>query len=604
MAIPISQYVNINSSVGAASGAIIRNLYGRMFTGSTYLDVDSFEEFTSAADVGTAFGFSSEEYYRAVFYFGWVSKNNLQAQAIQFARWNSDAASAPMVISSPLTATFNAASWASITNGGFIITIGGVVLDLSGTLVFTGVTTGAEVAAILQTGIRTGTGSVFTSATVTYVGAAPNPGYVFTAGATGAATISISAPISGTNITGITLPTTTNGGLGWLPEQVLNPDGTVSVQGAIWDPGSSAQTLTECLTASAAQSNNFGTFGFMNNLNLDISQVTEIATWNSSLSPNNQYMYTLPVSYANTTSWQEALADFGGCSITIQSPPFSGTGLTASSSATLSNVSIIGSNVPLVGMPISGTGIPTGTTISVVVLVSSNPNVYTLTLSANATASATVDLTFSRLEFPEMVPMMIAAATNYSGFNTVQNYEFQTFALTPSVFEQSFANAYNDLNINYYGEVQNAGQKVSFYQQGVLQGLITNPLNQNTYVNEIWLKDAMAVAILNLLLGLNQVPANAQGQSQILSTMQGVINTALNNGTISVGKSLTTLQQTFITAQTGDSVAWHQVQNNGYWVNVVIVPSGSSPVIYTAVYTLIYSQDDVIRLVTGSNILI
>src|ERR1700679_3036508 len=147
MAIPINQYVNISSSVGAAPAVTTRDLYARIFTGNTYLDVNSFEEFTSAAEVGAAFGITSEEYYRAVFYFGWISKNNLQAQAIQFARWNA-AGTAPMVISSSTTGTFNATAWAAITTGGFVITIGGVVLDLSNTLVFTGVTTGAGVAAI------------------------------------------------------------------------------------------------------------------------------------------------------------------------------------------------------------------------------------------------------------------------------------------------------------------------------------------------------------------------------------------------------------------------------------------------------------------------
>jgi hypothetical protein len=106
---------------------------------------------------------------------------------------------------------------------------------------------------------------------------------------------------------------------------------------------------------------------------------------------------------------------------------------------------------------------------------------------------------------------------------------------------------------------------------------------------------------MSLLLSVNQIPANAQGRNQVLAVLQGVINQALNNGTISVGKTLTTAQQMYITSATGDNLAWHQVQNNGYWVDVVITLVGSN---YQATYTLIYSKDDVIRKVTGTNTLI
>ena len=135
-------------------------------------------------------------------------------------------------------------------------------------------------------------------------------------------------------------------------------------------------------------------------------------------------------------------------------------------------------------------------------------------------------------------------------------------------------------------------------------GTATNITNMNSYANEQWLKDAAGAAIGNLLLSALQVPANQQGENMILGILQGVINQALNNGTISVGKTLTTAQQSFITTETGDPLAWYQVQNSGYWVGVEITGAGGPPTIYTAEYTLIYSQDDVIRKVVGTDTLI
>jgi hypothetical protein len=201
-----------------------------------------------------------------------------------------------------------------------------------------------------------------------------------------------------------------------------------------------------------------------------------------------------------------------------------------------------------------------------------------------------------------MCPMMIEAATDYLSPNSVQNYMFQTFTgLTPSVTDDSDANAYDLLDINYYGQTQSAGVQIAFYQTGVMMGTPTSPLSMTTYVNEIWLKDAATAAVMTLLLASTQVPANLQGQSMILVTLQSVINQALNNGTISVNKTLTTSQQMYVTSVTNDPDAWHQVQDIGYWVNCVIVVVGIE---YQAKYTLVYSKDDVINFVSGTHVLI
>jgi hypothetical protein len=184
---------------------------------------------------------------------------------------------------------------------------------------------------------------------------------------------------------------------------------------------------------------------------------------------------------------------------------------------------------------------------------------------------------------------------------------FQNFDpyLTPLVTSDATSESYDALSLNYYGQTQTAGTQFNFYQRGLMQGGSSDASDQNTYVNEIWLKDALGAALLQLLLSLNQLPANNQGQALALLTIQGVINQALENGTISVGKTLSLAQQTFIFSISNDPNAASQVQNGGYWVDCVIqqIPN-VSPIQFEAAYTLIYSKDDVIRLVTGSDILI
>jgi len=209
-------------------------------------------------------------------------------------------------------------------------------------------------------------------------------------------------------------------------------------------------------------------------------------------------------------------------------------------------------------------------------------------------------------EFDEMVPMMIEAATDYTKRNSVQNYMFQQFNLTPKVTKTADSNLYDSLRINYYGRTQTAGQFIDFYQRGVLTGLAVNPRDQNVYANEQWLKDQAGSSIMQLLLALSRVSANDEGRSQLIAIVQSVIDLALFNGTISIGKSLNTTQKLYIGEITGDDLAWHQVQNIGYWLDCKIqeIQTEDGGIEFKAVYTLIYSKDDAIRKVEGTHTLI
>jgi hypothetical protein len=233
----------------------------------------------------------------------------------------------------------------------------------------------------------------------------------------------------------------------------------------------------------------------------------------------------------------------------------------------------------------------------------------TAAYSADLAGVGGVALTLAPLasEYPEMVPGMIAAATNYNAPNSVQNYMYQQFNLTASVADGTTAELLDGLGINYYGQTQSNGQRISFYQDGVLTGaeVSTNITAMNVYVNEAWLKSAAEAALLQLLLTLPKISANNFGRGQILVILQSVINIGLSNGAISVGSILSAVQKMYITQIANDPNAWYQVQTNGYWVNVVIETYIESSITkYKAVYTLIYKKDDVVSKIEGSHILI
>lgn len=215
-------------------------------------------------------------------------------------------------------------------------------------------------------------------------------------------------------------------------------------------------------------------------------------------------------------------------------------------------------------------------------------------------------ITITDSQYEEMCQMIVVAATDYERRNGVMSPMFKQFpTLEPTVTTETDADTYDAIRVNYIGQTQSAGQQVSFYQTGVLQGGDTDPLDINTYANEQWLKSASTAAILNLLLSQGQVSASGQGRALVLNALQSVVDDAVFNGVIVTEKELTNEQKAFVTLTTGDDTAWQQVQSIGYWMGVTITTDIVGGVTrYIAEYTLIYAKADAIRKVEGTHALL
>lgn len=201
-------------------------------------------------------------------------------------------------------------------------------------------------------------------------------------------------------------------------------------------------------------------------------------------------------------------------------------------------------------------------------------------------------------DYGEYMPMVLLATTDYDRVNSVKNFMYQRFDTdTPSVTTDAASDTYDALKINYLGSTQQAGQTIAFYQDGVM----IDAGDVAPYCNEVWLKDAISTEFLNLLLALEQIPANDTGASIGATAIQTIIGEGQNNGTIQSGKTLTTVQKSFITQVSGNEDAWSDVQSIGYWLDVTITSEGA---VHTMNYVLIYSKGDSIRKVEGSDILI
>lgn len=230
------------------------------------------------------------------------------------------------------------------------------------------------------------------------------------------------------------------------------------------------------------------------------------------------------------------------------------------------------------------------------------------TFSAALISTPSVGLVLNETvnEWKESLPMAIMAATDYQRRNATINYMFRQSSLTADVTDTAEAIALNDARINYYGDTAVAGQTILFFQRGFLMGGVTAPVDMNVHANEQWFKAAAAAALLSMQLALNKIPANDDGRGYILVQLADLISQAKFNGTISVGKTLTTLQKVAITQLTGDADAWQSVQTDGVWYDVVIVPvvQTSGVTEYVAKYTIAYSKNDVVRKIEGSHNLV
>lgn len=210
-------------------------------------------------------------------------------------------------------------------------------------------------------------------------------------------------------------------------------------------------------------------------------------------------------------------------------------------------------------------------------------------------------------DFVEQCEAEILAATDYTQPNATQNFMFYQFPnRNITVSDDTTANLADASRGNYIGVTQSAGQQLAFFQRGVLCGGSQAAVDMNTYANEMWLKSAFTAQIMSLLLNVQRVPANDQGKGMLLGVMQSIIDLARTNGVISYGKNISAVQQQYITQVTGSPVAWRQIQTIGYWLNITFstITTTDGRTEWQANYTLLYSKDDAIRMVNGSDILI
>ena len=197
MAISSSKYVDITSGVIGAPAVPGRQFIQRIFTTNTLAPVNEQLQFSTLAAVGDFFGTTSQEFQRAVGYFGFISPSLTQPVLISYAGYSLVAV--PSLINGGVKEQFL----------GDLQTFNTAVIDLTigATNAITApfdlsvATSIADAMLIMETAIRASSAPPeFASCVVTYDAIAQR--VIFTTGATGLNPITVTSPTTGCDAPG------------------------------------------------------------------------------------------------------------------------------------------------------------------------------------------------------------------------------------------------------------------------------------------------------------------------------------------------------------------------------------------------------------------
>lgn len=203
-------------------------------------------------------------------------------------------------------------------------------------------------------------------------------------------------------------------------------------------------------------------------------------------------------------------------------------------------------------------------------------------------------------QYPHFFPAAILSSQDWDQPAAAANYMYQQISgLDSSVTTDSLSSTLDAERINYYGQTQEAGTNLSFYQRGQLTGGTSDPQYMGVHAGEQWLKAELKAQFLNMFLALNIVAADDSGIAIGISYLDPAVLQGQSNGVIAIGKTLTTTQINYITEITGDDNAYLDVQSRGYWYKVEVDATDN-----TMSYLLVYSKRDAVNKVEGRHVLI
>ena len=194
------------------------------------------------------------------------------------------------------------------------------------------------------------------------------------------------------------------------------------------------------------------------------------------------------------------------------------------------------------------------------------------------------------------------ASINFDTFQGRATAAFKSqTGLAPQVFNTSVYKYLLSYGMNCYGSFTTAAEAFTFYSDGTVSG----PFNWlDSYLDAIWLKNALQLALMSLLTQVNSIPYNTYGYGLIQAACEDPIQAAVFAGVIQPGVPLSNAQVAEVFALSGNVLVAPVVSTRGWFLQITPATSvvrqarGSPPIL------LLYTDGESIQSINLASVLI
>lgn len=532
--IPASQIVNVTPNVLAAGGSALV-LNGLMLTDSTQAPIDTVQEFADVDSVGDYFGTSSDEYEAASVYFNGFDNSNVKPGALLFAQYPTSAVSAYLRggdISSMTNAALQALSGSlSVVFDGY--TFPAASIDLSGAGSF------SAAAALIQTGLN---GTKTAAASVTGAIA----GTTLTVSAVSSGTLAVGQQISGTGVTAGTYITALGSGTGGTGTYTVSASQTVSsttITAAGRDLAVTYDSVAGAFKITSANTDTISTAAY----------ATGTLAASLELTSATGAVLSQGAAAASPSSFMDDVVDLSqnwATFMTIFDPDVSG----HTNKLAFANWNNDQNNrYAYVCWDTDSS--PT----------TQNPASNSLGAAIEAANYSGTALIYAPDYEKAAFICGMVASIDFNQVNGRTNAAFRSqTGLSADVTSLTAANNLIANGYNYYGAYATANDNFNFLYDGQISG----PFSWiDSYVNQIWLNNALQLALMVLLITMRSIPYNQAGYTLIEQSCMDPINAALNNGVIRAGVPLSAAQAAAVNNAAGLRIS-DTLQNRGWYLQI------------------------------------
>lgn len=168
----------------------------------------------------------------------------------------------------------------------------------------------------------------------------------------------------------------------------------------------------------------------------------------------------------------------------------------------------------------------------------------------------------------EYAVMLISAIAGvaWQRLNGVMTFAFKSISgLAAYVTDETEAVTLESKNCNYYGRFATRNSEFVFFYPGKLSASKYSFVD--SYVNAVWLNNSLQLALIDGLTSVNSAPYNDTGYTMIRAWMMDTIASALNNGTIHTGVSLSEAQKNQLLNEAGQDIT-SELSSDGYYLQI------------------------------------